>query len=87
MKKMWMIAAVACAALMISCGGEKKSENVEAKATAYATQMAEAMKSGDQAKIEKLGKEMNAWGKTLSKDELKVAEAAADKVMQEYGLR
>ena len=26
MKKMWMIAAVACAALMVSCGGEKKAE-------------------------------------------------------------
>lgn len=26
MKKMWMVAAVVCAALMVSCGGEKKAE-------------------------------------------------------------
>lgn len=31
MKKMWMIAAVACAALMVACGGEQKpAEAVEA---------------------------------------------------------
>ena len=26
MKKMWVIAAIVCAALMVACGGEKKSE-------------------------------------------------------------
>ena len=26
MKKMWMVAAIVCAALMVSCGGEKKAE-------------------------------------------------------------
>ena len=32
MKKMWMVAALVCAALMVSCGGEKKAEK-KAEAT------------------------------------------------------
>ena len=31
MKKMWLIAAIVCAALMVSCGGEKKNEKKDAK--------------------------------------------------------
>ena len=36
MKKMWMIAAVACAALMVACGGEQKP--AEAPATEPTTE-------------------------------------------------
>lgn len=32
MKKMWMIAAVACAALMVACGGEQKKEEAPVEA-------------------------------------------------------
>ena len=32
MKKMWMVAAIVCAALMVSCGGEKKAEKKDAVA-------------------------------------------------------
>ena len=30
MKRMWLIAAIVCAALMVSCGGEKKNEEKDA---------------------------------------------------------
>ena len=87
MKKMWIIAAVACAALMVSCGGEKKSENVEAKATVYAIQLIEAIKSGDEAKVEKLRKEAGAWINTLSEADQEKADAVGDKLFKEAGLR
>jgi hypothetical protein len=29
MKKMWIVAAIACAALMVSCGGEKKNDKLK----------------------------------------------------------
>ena len=87
MKKMWIIAAVACAALMVSCGGEKKSENVEAKATVYAIQLMEAIKSGDEAKVEKLRKEAGAWINTLSESDQEKAVAVGDKLFKEAGLR
>ena len=39
MKKMWMVAAIVCAALMVSCGGEKKVDPVVAKAQEMAAKM------------------------------------------------
>ena len=93
MKKMWMVAAVVCAALMVSCGGEKKAEKkgedkaasgantevvkcacdahsvanpVVAKATELTNKVIEAMKSGDEALIEKIGAEGDAYLESLS---------------------
>ena len=57
MKKMWMIAAVACAALMVSCGAaEKKAEEKAAEVTEAAVEGAanivEAAATGDVAATE-----------------------------------
>ena len=82
---MWIIAAVACAALMVACGGEKKSD-VEAEATKRATKAIEALKSGDQAAYEKLCKENEAWSNTLSEADQEKAAAIAEKLAKEAGL-
>ena len=71
MKKMWMIAAVACAALMVSCGGGEKKASVEATAMAYVVQLNAAAVAQDEAKFKQLFDEGNNYGKSLSKEELK----------------
>ena len=51
MKKMWMIAAVACAALMVACGGEQKpAEAPAAEAPAAEAAPAEAAPAAEAAK-------------------------------------
>ena len=47
MKKMWMIAAVACAALMVACGGEQKPAEapVEAAPAVEAVEAAPAVET------------------------------------------
>ena len=70
MKKMWMIAAVACAALMISCGGEKKA-SVEETAKAYMEKLNAAAVAQDEDKFKQLFDEVNNYGKSLSKEEMK----------------
>ena len=86
MKKIWMIAVVMCAALMVACGGGKNSNSVEAEATKRALLLVEAIKSGDQATCEKLRKENKAWLNTLSEADQEKAEAAAEKVGKEAGV-
>jgi hypothetical protein len=116
MKKMWMVAAVVCAALMVSCGGEKKAEKkgedkaasgaktevvkcacdahsvanpVVAKATELTNKMIEAKKSGNEALIEKIGAEGIGYYDSLSEadqaifDETSNAIAAAAGMMDE----
>ena len=71
MKKMWIIAAVACAALMVSCGSDPV-----AKAKEYEAQIKEAEAAGDHAKAEKILKEALEWEKSLSEaDQKKLDEA------------
>ena len=86
MKKIFMIAVVMCAALMVACGGEKKSNSVEAEATNRALKTIEALKSGDQAAYEKLCKENEAWSNTLSEADQEKAAAIAEKLAKEAGL-
>ena len=87
---MWIIAAVACAALMVSCGGEKKNDkkdapandkeqvavDVVAKAKEYVAKVTEAYEAGDEAKAAKIEKEADAWLEGLSEaDQEKVLDA------------
>lgn len=65
MKKIWMIAVVMCAALMVACGGEKK-ETVESKAEQLALQLYDAAVSEDGAKAEAAVKALYEYGKNLS---------------------
>lgn len=65
MKKMWMIAAVACAALMISCGGDKKA-SVEDKGKSLISQLNAAAAAKDEAKFKSLVNEVNGWAEGLS---------------------
>ena len=80
MKKMWMIAAVACAALMISCGGDKKGAgDVVAKAKEYNAKIEAAYKAGDTATAEKIAGEAEDWLKGLSEaDQAKVKQALGE---------
>ena len=71
MKKMWMIAAVACAALMVSCGGGEKKASVEETAKAYMEKLNAAAVAQDGDKFKQLFDEVNNYGKGLSKEELK----------------
>ena len=71
MKKMWMIAAVACAALMVSCGGGEKKASVEETAKAYMEKLNAAAVAQDEDKFKQLFDEVNNYGKGLSKEELK----------------
>ena len=77
---MWIIAAVACAALMVSCGGEKKgSEDVVAKAKDYVAKIEAAQEKGEYEKAMQLAEEFNKWGESLSEaDQKKVAEALGE---------
>ena len=86
MKKMWMIAAVACAALMISCGGEKKATDVKAKAVELANSLVEAVKSGDQAKIDAVNNAGEEYVKSLSEADKKAFEEAAKPILEAAGL-
>ena len=73
---MWIIAAVACAALMVSCGGEKKGADVVAKAKDYEAKVTAAYEAGDYEKAEKIQKEAAAWFEGLSEaDQEKVVKA------------
>ena len=65
MKKIFMIAVVACAALMVACGGEKK-ETVESKAEQLALQLYDAVVSEDGAKVEAAVKALHDYGQNLS---------------------
>ena len=56
---MWMIAAVACAALMISCGGEKKDEK-KAEAAGAATAATAAVVTPEAKAAEMVAKLQNA---------------------------
>lgn len=76
MKKMWIIAAVACAALMVSCGGEEKKTDVVAKAKEYVAKAEAAMKEGDYEKVQKLNKESEDWYNSLSKADQKKVDKA-----------
>ena len=76
MKKMWIIAAVACAALMVSCGGEKKGNGKEqvdvvAKAKEYKAEGEAILRAGDPDAAEAWLAEVEAWIKTLSKEDQK----------------
>ena len=77
---MWMIAAVACAALMISCGGEKKDAvDVVAKAKEYDAKIEAAYKAGDEATANKISEEAAAWLKGLSEaDQAKIRQALSE---------
>ena len=66
MKKIWMIVAVACAALMISC-----SSAVEKKAQDIVKRSAEASARGDWAALERIAAEEEAYFNTLSPEEQK----------------
>jgi hypothetical protein len=61
MKKIWMIAAVACAALMVACSSP------EDKAKDFAKQMKEA--GDDKAKIEKIKAEADKYYEGLDKED------------------
>ena len=75
MKKMWIIAAVACAALMVSCGGEKETD-VVAKAKEYNAKIEAAYEAGDEAKAAKIADEAQKWLKSLPKaDQEKIKKA------------
>ena len=79
MNKIWMIAVVVCAALMVACGGEKKDNKetpkmpVVAQAAIYATAFNEAVGDNiwdnDEAWM-KLMEEMDNYAKTLSEGEV-----------------
>ena len=75
-----MIAAVACAALMISCGGEKKGAgDVVAKAKEYDAKIEAAEKAGNEAAANKIAEEAEAWLKSLSEaDQAKVRQALGE---------
>lgn len=64
MKKIWMIAAIACAALMVSCGSavEKKAEDVVKRSAA-------ASARGDYAEVARIAAEEQAYFSTLTAEE------------------
>lgn len=66
MKKIFMIAVVACAALMVACGGGEKKETVESKAEQLALQLYDAVVSEDGAKVEAAVKALHDYGQNLS---------------------
>lgn len=81
MKKMWVVAAIVCAALMVSCGGKKNEKKdakggVEAKAKEFVNKMYAAEKAGDEAAAAKLQAELEAYATTLSEADLEAFEAA-----------
>lgn len=72
MKKIWMIAVVACAALMIACG-------VESKAESYVEQLNEAYENGDGEKFEKVCDEFGDYVDGLSDSDAEVVLDVIDK--------
>ena len=79
MKKMWIVAAIVCAALMVSCGGEKKgsAESVEDKAKVL-YQAIEDAKTDAEAEAA-----WKAWGEfldTLSDEDVDKALKAAESI-------
>ena len=86
MKKMWIIAAVACAALMVSCGGEKKGEKkaedpIVVTAKEYKEKIEAAQKpGGSYRQLVSLNREFTAWFESLS-------DADQEKVVKELGLK
>jgi hypothetical protein len=77
MKKMWIVAAIACAALMVSCGGEKKksAESVEDKAKALYEAV---LNANNEADGEVACEKWNAYLQTLEGEDLKKACDVAD---------
>ena len=69
MKKIWMIAVVVCAALMVACGGEKKADSVASKAEQFAVQLYEAGLSDDAKKVEAALEALYNYGKDLPEDQ------------------
>ena len=82
MKKMWIVAAVACVALMVSCGGEKKKDapangteqvakddasEIEAQARVYRAEGEAILRSGDQDEAQAFIVEVEAWVNSLPK--------------------
>ena len=93
MKKMWMIAAVACAALMISCGGEKKDEKkAEAAGAATAAVVTPEAKAAEMvAKLQKASSESEAEAIAAPYESYYNSLSAADKakfdnVLKQAGL-
>jgi hypothetical protein len=83
MKKMWKLAVVALAALaFVACAC-----TVSGKAEAFAEDLAEAYKAGDQAKLEKIDKEIADYVKDLDEDELKEFTEAYLKKCLELGIK
>ena len=79
MKKMWIVAAIVCAALMVSCGGEKKgsAESVEDKAKVLYQAIEDAKTDADADAAWK------AWGEfldTLSDEDVDKALKAAESI-------
>ena len=70
MKKLWMIAVVACAALMVSCA------SVEEKAKDYVKEHNELLQKGDSAGLKELQEEIDEYVKGLSKEDQKKFAAA-----------
>ena len=80
MKKLFMLLPVlGLSFLLCAC-----SNSPADKAEDYAKQTVEAMKSGDLEKVQKLEKEMEEYIKTLSPEEQKEFEEAAEKYMTEH---
>jgi hypothetical protein len=87
MKKMWLVAAIVCVALMVSCGGKKNEKKdakggVEAKAKEFVNKMYAAEKAGDEAAAAKLQAELEAYAMTLSEADLEAFEAAINKAVE-----
>lgn len=81
MKKMWMIAAVACATLLVACGG-----GVKGQAEDYAKEYAEAMKAGKFELADEILEKADKYVETLSEeDEITFASTFTAKAL-EYGL-
>jgi hypothetical protein len=71
MKKL-ILPAVAIALFMASCGGVKKDAE---KICGFMKDMTEAQKAGDNAKLEQIGKDFEAYGKEI---ESKYPEGSAE---------
>lgn len=66
----------------MACGGNsEKKQTVEQKAVSYMEQLLKAEQAGDEAKIEKLESELEAWAEGLSDEDEAKAQAAVQEWM------
>ncbi|MCQ2246800.1 MAG: hypothetical protein MJZ69_08465 [Bacteroidaceae bacterium] len=75
MKKLFMLAIVAVGMSFAAC-----SSSIESKMQSFTDDMISAIKAGDMEKVEKIGKEADAWEKSLSPEEHKKLDEVGQKM-------